>query len=119
MEDKNALLKVGEKVHIVTRRLFENDLRRHFAGEVAAVTDRGALVVGYAFVFDVSRNEYVRKPGPRTRVFGILEAEHIINVLPPMTDIAALHYEHKGDRGLVVTDDRNFFLDVNEFGANR
>jgi hypothetical protein len=27
-------LQVGEKVHIITRRLFENDLRRYLAGVV-------------------------------------------------------------------------------------
>lgn len=28
------IIERGEKVHIITRRLFESDLRRHFVGEV-------------------------------------------------------------------------------------
>lgn len=42
----------GEKVFIVTRRLFDGDLRRHFAGEVQEATDTVIRVRGFVFVYD-------------------------------------------------------------------
>lgn len=62
-------LDVGEKLHIVTRRLFGDDLRRHFVGTCTAIDRSRARVEGYAFVFDPSRNEYQRRPERRTRLF--------------------------------------------------
>lgn len=32
-----SVLRVGTKTHIVTRRLFETDLRRHFVGTIRGV----------------------------------------------------------------------------------
>ena len=109
-----AVLSVGEKVHVVFRRLFDGDVRRHFVGEIGAV--RGDLVraVGYTFVFDADTNRYERKPEERTRVFS-LTAEINLNVVPASADISKVFY-HRGDNGLVVTDGTEFTLDVNEFG---
>ena len=36
----------GEKIHIVTRRNFEGDLRRHFVGEVVEVQDAAVRIEG-------------------------------------------------------------------------
>ena len=42
----------GEKVFVITRRLFDEDLRRHFVGEVQEITNVAMRVQGYSFVFD-------------------------------------------------------------------
>jgi hypothetical protein len=47
------VLTEGEKVHVITRRLFDNDLRRHFVGEVKAVSDVAVRLEGYAFVLNI------------------------------------------------------------------
>ncbi|HLC03620.1 MAG TPA: hypothetical protein VJK02_11330 [Anaerolineales bacterium] len=46
------VITVGEEVHIITRRLFENDLRRHFAGLVEEVSRSLLRARGHVFVFD-------------------------------------------------------------------
>lgn len=42
------LLKQNEKLHIVERRLFNDDLRRHFIGEVVECSDSAVRVTGFA-----------------------------------------------------------------------
>jgi hypothetical protein len=46
------LVKPGEVVHVIERRLFSGDVRRHFVGEIEACTDRALRLKGYLFVYD-------------------------------------------------------------------
>jgi hypothetical protein len=113
------VLKVGEKVHIVFKRAFEEDLRRHFVGEITVVGDTAVRVEGYAFIFDGSSNEYLRKPELRTRIFSLVDARILINVIPSSTVIEKVIYRLSGDGNLVATDGEAFQLDINEFGTRR
>lgn len=112
------LLDRGEKLHVIQRRLFESDTRRHFVGEVAAVDGPAARVEGYAFVFDAVRGGFERKPEHRVRLVSLSDARLIITVLPRETDIESCRYAQEGNR-LVLTDGKQLKLDVNEFGARR
>ena len=111
-----ALIEPTEKLHIITRRMFEGDLRRHFVGTVRACEGACARVQGYSFVFNPNALEYRRRPEVRTRIFGLMDAQLIVNVIPSETDLETLAYVIRDGR-LVVTDGRKFSLDVNEFGA--
>ena len=59
------MLRTGEKVHIIERRSFEKDLRRHFVGEIIDSSEQSIRVEGYAWVMDVTKGEFVRKPEKR------------------------------------------------------
>lgn len=74
---------------------------------------------GYTHVFDSLTNEYVRRPESRTRIVSLVDADVLINVLPPQADIEKAVYTTGQGRHLYVTDGEHFALDVNEFGANR
>ncbi len=113
------LLIEGEILHVITRRRFEEDVRRHFAGQV--VEHEGGLVrlEGYAFVFDPARNEYVKRDQVRTRLIALGDAGNVINILPEETDLEALRYEQSEGKRLVLTDGNCCCLDVQEYGANR
>lgn len=111
-------LEVGTKLHIVTRRLFEEDLRRHFVGTVTAVLGHYQEVQGYAFVFQPGKNEWQRRPELRTRIFSLGAAGLIVNIIPKNVDVAALKYSVV-ENHLVVTDGAGFALDINEFGISR
>jgi hypothetical protein len=110
------VLEVGDRIHVITRRQFEEDLRRHFVGEVIAVNETAARVHGYAFVMDSMLNEFVKRPTSRTRVFGIADSGFVIAVLPHGIAVDALRYESH-DRRLILTDGGGFQMDINEFGA--
>lgn len=111
------ILNLGEKIHVITRRLFEDDLRRHFVGEVTAIKDGRVRAEGYTFVFDSAMNQFVKRPELRTRVFS-LDSQQIVNVLPNGVSVGALRYQVK-NKSLVVTDEQEFSLEINEFGLNR
>ena len=105
----------GDKLHIVTRRLFHEDVRRHFVGEVVAVTGYLVEVRGYPFVFNTAINEYQKIPETRTRVFSLGDSGHIVNLIPRDVDIDAVAYRAT-EPGLVVTDGQSFSMAINEFG---
>jgi hypothetical protein len=112
------ILDTGDKLHIMTRRLFEDDIRRHFVGEVKAVDHELVAVHGYTFIFNTGINEYRRLPEKRTRIFSVADAGNIVNKLPVETDVEKVGYRVLGDR-LVVTDDQDLCLSINEFGTTR
>jgi len=109
----------GEKVHLMVRRLFEKDLRRHFIGEVVEVSEHLARMEGHVYVLDNATGQYSRRPTRRIRVIGLADPGNIINVLPPGADLENVKYVESQQGALVVTDDKTFTLDVNEFGATR
>ncbi|MFH1314022.1 MAG: hypothetical protein ABIJ00_12465 [Candidatus Eisenbacteria bacterium] len=113
------ILEKGEKVHIMVRRLFENDLRRHFVGEVIEVSGDLARMEGYVYVLDSMASEYIRRRTKRIRLIGLVDPGNIINVLPPDTDLEKIKYTEGPEGGLVVTDGKALTLDINEFGATR
>ncbi len=113
-----STLEIGTKVHVITRRLFEEDLRRHFVGSITGGSGNYHEVQGYAFIFQPGKNEWQRRPELRTRIFSLSSSGLIVNVIPDDIDTAALVYAVAGNR-LVLTDNARFSLDINEFGASR
>jgi hypothetical protein len=111
------VLKEGEQLHVMTRRLFEGDLRRHFVGRVTSVSGVTARLSAYAFVFDATRNHYDRRPELRERVIGLADAGLVINVMPSEVALDRLEYRLDDHRHLVVTDGSAFSLNINEFSA--
>jgi hypothetical protein len=112
-----SVLNMGDKVHIITRRLFPDDIRRHFAGEVLEASGDQVRVEGYVFVYNQATNEYERRPDKRIRIFSLSGAGVIVIVLPKTVDLDALHYVFVNQR-LKCTDGKEFSMDINEFGAN-
>lgn len=109
----------GEKIHVITRRLFEGDVRRHFAGTVTGSYDAAVRLIGYAFVLDASSSRYVKLAGERTRIFDLSDSGFICNVLPPEVDVRDLVYEITADNKLVLTDRKEYQMDINEFSEMR
>lgn len=113
------LIEVGEKVHVIERRLFETDVRRHFCGEVERCEDDAMRVRGYVFTFDSSLSQYVRSDGERVRIIPLAGSGFIINVIPGDTQVEDVAYVVSDDGRLIVTDGGHFSLDINEFGRMR
>ena len=112
------IVKVGEKVHVMVRRRFDTDLRRHFAGEIVDVAENAIRVEGYVFVLDTVTNQYTRRPDMRSRIIALIDSVNIINVIPSATNLDKLVYKLSKDGRLVVTDGEHMSLDINEFGVN-
>lgn len=113
-----SVTQVDEHLHVITRRNYAEDLRRHFVGRVTAYSGMLVRMMGYTFVIEPGAEEYRRKPEKRTRIFGLSDASHIINVLPPDLLLDELRYELRDGR-LFFTDGQRFWLDLTEFQPAR
>ena len=113
------MLKKGEKVFIITRRLFDGDRIRQFVGEVLESSDTLLKVRGYAFVHDDFTNEIVRRDDIRIRVISLVDAVNIIMVIPENIILENVQYELDDMNQRVLTDKASFFMNLNEFGANK
>jgi hypothetical protein len=109
-----SFIDIGEKFHVITRRLFEDDLRRHFVGKVTRMHGDVVELEGYAFVFSSNTNEFRRRKEIRSRILCLGDAGHIVNTIPTDVDLAKLEYRLVAKR-LVLTDGGSFSLDINEF----
>lgn len=118
MDTMDEIVTAGEKIHVITRRLFKDDVRRHFAGIVTAVNSVQDVIraEGFTFVFESASMKYIRREDLRCRVISLIDAGVNITMLPKDVNIGQLRYAEFNGR-LVVTDGK-FKLDVNEFGPN-
>lgn len=108
----------GEKTHIIRRRNFVDDPRRHFLGEVKEANGQVVRLEGYVFVFNTSKNEYFKKIQKRTTIIDLGDSGYVVNIIPIDINIEQLAYEND-EKNLVVTDGKSFSLDINEFGISR
>lgn len=106
----------GEKIHVVHRRRFEKDIRKHFVGEIVDYDSGLVRVIGHVFVIeDPKDNVFVKKPEKRTRIIALNTGDLFVNVIPSSVDVERVYYESQG-RSLRVTDGSGWYLDIKEFG---
>lgn len=108
-----AMLRPDEFVHVVERRVFQGDSRRHFIGRIETAADRAIRVRGYLFAYDSGLRAFVRKPEVRTRIIA-LDDSVIVNVLWPSLDPDHVRHRHDSD-DLPTTGDGGIDLDFGEF----
>lgn len=109
------VIEVGEKVHVVYRSLYEKSIRRHFIGKVMSATGALCRIEGFAFIYDERKDEFIKKPGVRTTIIDLAESGYIVNVVNPNVVLEDVHYKYASGLGLIVTDEKEFTLDINEF----
>ena len=116
---KMSLIENGEKVHVVVRRTFETDLRRHLLGEIKMTNGSIARIDGYFMIFDKSKNTFIKKPSQRTTIMDLSSSDYWVNMIPKEVKREDLKYKYDSSNKLILTDDKSFELDINEFGAIR
>jgi len=110
------VVRAGEVVHVIERRVFAEDVRRHFVGVVEARSKRTLRVKGYLFVYDSSSGSFMRKPELRARLIP-LDNRVIINILSHGTAAGTISYITGADGNLQLTDGADFGLDISEFSV--
>ncbi|MBU0675071.1 MAG: hypothetical protein KJ950_10545 [Proteobacteria bacterium] len=113
------IIEKGEKVHVVYRRLLENEVRRHFMGEIVESNGSIARIDGFVSIFDSTTNKFTKKSEKRTTIIDLAESGYIANILPNYVIIDDLQYVLNQNKKLVLTDGKTFSLDINEFGNFR
>lgn len=110
-----SVVTIGDKLHVLTRPLFEGDVSGHFVGAVVGNTGSLCELDGYAMMFDAGRREWVRQEGRRRRIFSLAEAGHVVTRLPREAEVEDLHYD-RVDGELLLTDGKEFELNLTELG---
>ena len=106
------ILLVGEKVHIIERKLFPEDLQRHLVGEITKSSENALMVKGHVWNRDQIKG-FVRKTGKRERI--VYPGDRTtINIIPKEVNLEEIKYISSGGT-LVVTDGKNYTLDITEF----
>lgn len=108
------ILRSGEKIHVIHRRLYDKDAHRHFIGTVEAYEDGIARVVGHVYTVDTAKFQYMRRPEVRTRIISIISGDLLVNVIPPSVDLEKITYKQE-KKGVRVTDGSDWRLDLSEF----
>jgi hypothetical protein len=111
------VLKPGDKVLIVHRRLFENDSTRFFVGVVEEYDAGLARVTGLSFPRDSVTGHIHRKDDPRTKIVAIGSGTVLVYVLTGDPQIDKLHFVHMGSK-LKLSDGSGFEMDLTEQFSN-
>lgn len=109
------VLKIGEKLHIITRRQFDGDVRRHFIGTVKEASETIARLEGKIFILDPVLNEFIPINEKREKIIRIGESGFVINIIPPNVNLDEIEYVFTEDHKMVVTDKKEFSMDISEF----
>ena len=107
------ILEKGEKLHVIHRRHFQEEARRHFIGTVDHYESGVARVTGYVYSVDRAKLTFVKRPERRTRFVSLVSGDLFINVIPPQVDLEKVVYKQE-DRVVRVTDGTDWHLDLSE-----
>jgi hypothetical protein len=108
------ILKPGDKVLIVHRRLFERDAARFFVGNVEEFDAGLAKVTGFSFSRDMGTGHVYKKDDPRTKIFAISSGTLLVYLLIGDLEIDKLHFVHVGTK-FNLADGSGFEMDVTDF----
>ena len=109
------LIEIGEKLHVVYRAKYENSTRLHYVGEVIQIEGEVCRLEGYAFVFDIKQDSFLRKANKRTAFIHLGDSGYIVNLIPKATELEKIKYQYISSVGLLATDGAAFKLDISEF----
>ncbi len=108
----SELFKIGEKVHVIHRQLYEGDARRHFVGTVKAYENGSARVTGFLFALDTKLNQFVRRASMRTRIIPLGCGSVVVNVIPDDVELENITYEYRSGGDTIVSDGGEWYLEV-------
>ena len=91
-----------------------HDLGNNIATEIVIV-----VRLGFAFVHDPRTEAYKRKTEKRTTVIDLAESGYIVNIIDSDVKLDEVIYRYDENAGMIATDDKEFSLDINEFGLRR
>jgi hypothetical protein len=110
---KIMILKQGEKIHVIHRRLFPKEAQRHFIGTVEAYENGVARVTGWLWTVERTKFTFVKRPEQRTRLISIVSGDLLLNIIPSSVQLEAITYKLE-KKGMRVTDGSSWYLDLSE-----
>jgi hypothetical protein len=109
------ILKSGDKVLIVHRRLFEQDLGRFFLGTIKEYEGGVASVTGYTIVRESEDGLFLRKDDLRTKIVSMASGTFIVYQLSDDFAVEQARIQARDNR-LMLLDGRGFEMNLSEHG---
>lgn len=114
------VLKTGDKVLVVQRRLFEQDEPRYFVGVVDAYDAGVAAVTGRTWVRDPFSAVMEPKNDERTKIISFAAGTVLTYLLPASTVLSGIRFDQDpSSLAVTLTDDRSLSMDLTEHLAPR
>jgi len=107
------ILRPDEKIHVIHRRLFSEEARRHFIGTVEGYEDGIIRSSGHLFTVDRAKFSYVKHPEKRTHLISVASGDVLVNIIPPEIDLEKIEYKTKG-KFVTVTDGEKWCMELSE-----
>ena len=108
------ILKQGEKVHIIHRRIYDKDHHRHFIGTVDAYEGGVARVTGHVYTVDPVKFSFMKRAETRTRLVSVISGDVLLNVIPSSVNLEKITYKQER-KAVRVTDGGEWYLDLSEY----
>ena len=70
-------------------------------------------------VFDRNKNNFIKKPSQRLTILDLSSSGYWVNILSKEVNLDDLIYINDSNKNLILTDQKTFKLDINEFGVHR
>jgi hypothetical protein len=108
------MLKAGDNLLVVHRRLFREDGGRYFIGTVDEYEHGIVRITGRSIIRNDYNGDFLSKKGLMTKIFSISSGTLITYVIPSNVELKDLSFEHKkrGEVWLVGPD--GFELNLTE-----
>ena len=108
------ILQDGNRVLIVHRRLYDNDLPRFFVGIVDGYEAGICKATGYSWVKDTFASRLIGKREKRSKIFSLSSGTLLVYQLPDHLQLEKLSFEVDPQRRLWLGDGLDFKMDLSE-----
>lgn len=111
------MIRPGDQLMIVHRRLFKEDSVRYFIGSVDEYEHGLVRITGRSFVRNDYTGDFLSKKGSMSKIFSMASGTHIIYVIPSNVNLALLRFEHNTDGEVWLKAEDDFELNLTEHHA--
>lgn len=111
------MLRAGDQLLLVHRRLFRDDTVRYFVGEVDEYDHGIVRLTGQSFVRNDYTGDFLSKKGRMSKIFSISSGTLITYLFPTRVDLNTLRFDHNSDGEVWLRDAGEFELNLTEHHA--
>lgn len=108
------MIRPGDRLLVVHRRLFRDDTARYFVGEVDEYEHGLVRLTGHSFVRNDYNGDIFSKKGAMSKIFSIASGTLITYVIPSTIDLTALKFEHNSNGEVWLKGPGGFELNLTE-----
>lgn len=109
-----AIVKQGDKLLIVHRRMFDGDESRYFVGEIDANNDVLVQVTGHTWSRDHITNCFIKKDGERTKIFSLSSGTFIVYKLKGDCHYDSMEIINGSKNDILLVDKNGTIMDLTE-----